>query len=189
LAIVLPIQVLSVEVPKLFVRHGRGEISMFVETMDVAYTSRRRTKGHQLVSLIIALVFALTIYPSKAHAQIVGDLEVNIPFQFHAGNTKLPPGKYLIHMLDDADLTFMEISSVDGSTSALFEVQAAAADSAPDKSELIFNKYGDRYFLAEVFEEGNRNGSKVVESRYEKRISQEDAAAHENASVRHEGQQ
>jgi len=55
---------------------------MFVETMDVAYTSRRRTKGHQLVSLIIALVFALTIYPSKAHAQIVGDLEVNIHSSF-----------------------------------------------------------------------------------------------------------
>lgn len=161
---------------------------MFVETMDAGCASGKGTRAHQLLSLFIALAFALTIYPSKAHAQIVGDLEVNIPFQFHAGNTKLPPGKYLIHMLDDADLTFMEISSVDGSTSALFEVQAAAADSAPDKSELIFNKYGDRYFLAEVFEEGNPNGSKVIESRYEKRISQEDAAAHEHASVRHDGQ-
>ncbi len=162
---------------------------MLVETMDAAHASRKRTRGLQLLSLFIVLFSALTIYPSKAHAQIVGDLEVNIPFQFHAGNTKLPPGKYLIHMLDDADLTFMEISSADGSTSALFEVQAAAADSAPDKSELIFNKYGDRYFLAEVFEEGNLNGSKVAESRYEKKISQEDAAAHERASVRHQGQQ
>src|SRR6266403_6378526 len=119
---------------------------MFTEVIDKGHASHKGPRLRHLLSLVIALVFALTIYPSKAHAQIVGDLEVNIPFQFHAGNTKLPPGEYLIHMLDDADLTFMEISSADGSTSALFEVQAAAADSAPDKTELICNKYGDRYF-------------------------------------------
>lgn len=42
------------------------------------------------------------MYPTKADAQIVGDMEANIPFQFHAGNSKLPPGKYVIHVLDDS---------------------------------------------------------------------------------------
>jgi hypothetical protein len=150
---------------------------MSIETIDKAYAGHKRTRGHKFLPLFMALVFALTIYPSKAHAQIVGDLEVNIPFQFHAGNTKLPPGRYSIHLLDDADLTIMEISSADGSTSALFEVEIAAADSAPEKSEVTFNKYGNRYFLATLFEEGNPSGSKVVESRYEKRITREQAGA------------
>ncbi len=162
---------------------------MFIESIDKAHASHKGARVRYLLSLLIALVFALTIYPSKAHAQIVGDLEVNIPFQFHEGNTKLPPGKYVIHMLDDSDLTIMEISSADGSTSALFEVQQAEANSTPAKSEVIFNKYGNRYFLAKLFDEGNPSGSMVAKSPYEKRISQAATTAQEHVAAHHRGQQ
>jgi len=139
-----------------------------------------------LLSLLIALVFALTMYPTKAKAQITGDLEVDVPFQFHAGNSKLPPGKYFIHVLDNSDLNIMEISSADGATSALFEVRGAEANSAPAKSELIFNKYGNRYFLAKLLDEGNPSGSVVLESRYEKGV-QSAAEAQEHVPARHRG--
>src|ERR1700740_283979 len=130
----------------------------------------QETKRNQLLSLGIALIFALTIYPTKAHAQITGELEATIPFEFYAGSTKLPSGRYIIHMLDDSSLTVMEITSADGSTSALFDVQSAQAKSAPGKNELIFNKYGNRYFLARLFDEGESDGTKVVDHRYERRI-------------------
>src|SRR5438105_10630972 len=74
----------------------------------------QQTTGNRLLSLLIALAFALTMYPTKAKAQITEDLEVDVPFQFHAGNSKLPPGKYFIHVLDNSDLNIMEITSVDG---------------------------------------------------------------------------
>jgi hypothetical protein len=160
---------------------------MSTKTIGNSHAGKVTSRQH-LLSLFIALAFALTIYPSKAQAQIVGNLEVNIPFQFHAGNTQLPPGKYVIHMLDDSDLTVMEISSADDSASALFEVQAAEANSAPAQSELIFNKYGNRYFLAKLFDEGNPSGSKVLESRYEKRISKAGTATQEHVSAHHRGQ-
>ena len=162
---------------------------MFVKSINRAQASQRGTRLHQLFLFFIALVLAATIYPAKAHAQIVGDLEVNIPFQFHAGNTKLPPGKYVIHVLDDSDLTVMEISSADRSTSALFEVQQSEANSTPAKSELIFNKYGNRYFLAKLFDEGNPSGSQVLKSPYEKRVSHETAEAQAHVPAHHRGQQ
>src|SRR3982074_1310023 len=124
----------------------------------------QKTRRYQLLSLFIALVFALTMYPGKAQAQIVGNLEVDIPFQFHVGNVKLPPGKYNIHVLDNSDLTVMEITRADGSSSALFEVRDAETKSAPGKSELVFNKYGNRYFLEKLFDESNPSGSAVVKS-------------------------
>jgi hypothetical protein len=153
---------------------------MFIKAIKKALATQKSTRGNQVLSLFVALVLALTIGASKAKAQIIGDLEVNVPFQFHVGNTKLPAGKYVIHMLDDSDLKVMEISSADGSTSALFEVQQAEANSTPAKSELIFNKYGNRYFLTELFEEGSSSGSEVLKSRYEKRVSQQavEAQAH-----------
>ncbi len=162
---------------------------MFIEGINKAHASQRGTRRHQLLSLFIALLIAVTIYPSKAQAQIVDDLEVNIPFQFHAGNTKLPAGQYRIHVLEDSDLTIMEISSADGSTSALFQVQDTEANSTPAKSELIFNKYGNRYFLAKLFEEGSASGSQVTESRYEKKLSQQTMEAQEHVPAHHRGQQ
>jgi hypothetical protein len=152
-------------------------MTKFSEAINKVHASHNGTRGRHLLSLFVALVFALTIYPSRAHAQIIDTLEANIPFQFHAGNTKLPPGNYSIHMLENSDLKFMEITSADGSTSALFEVHETDASSAPAKSELIFNKYGNRYFLSKLFDEGNPSGNEVVESAYEKKVSQAAAEA------------
>ena len=152
---------------------------MFTETIDKPHPSRKSTKCCHLLSLVIALVFALSIHPAKAHAQITGELEVNIPFQFYAGNAKLPAGKYVVRMLDNADLKVMEISNEDDSVSALFEVDDTEGP-APRKSELLFNKYGNRYFLAKVFDEGNPDGSSVPPSTYEKRVNQATAEAQEH---------
>src|ERR1700758_3829960 len=127
-----------------------------------------KLQRYHLLSLFIAVVFALTMYPTKSEAQIVGDLEADIPFQFHVGNAKLPAGKYTIHVVEGSDLKFMEITSANGSTSALFEVRETEAKSAPGKSELIFNKYGNRYFLEDLFDESNPSGSAVLKSGYEK---------------------
>ena len=140
---------------------------------------------YQLLSLFIVSVIAVTMYPIKSQAQIIGSLEADIPFQFHVGSTKLPPGKYTIHMLDDSDLTIMEIRSADNSISALFEVRDAQAKSTPGKSELIFNKYGHRYFLARLFDESNPSGSAVVKSGYEKRIAEAAAEGQEHVPAQH----
>ena len=160
---------------------------MVIETIGKNHLNPHGTQRHHWLSLLIAVLFASMVYPGKASAQIIGNLEVNIPFQFHAGNAKLPAGKYVIHMLDNSDLTIMEISSLDGSTSALFQVQDAEANSTPAKSELIFNKYGNRYFLAKLFDESNADGSAVIESRYEKRIDKATAEAQEHVPARHQG--
>lgn len=158
---------------------------MSPETINKGTASRKATRRHHLLAFFIALVFAVTIYPAKAHAQ----MEVTIPFQFHAGNAKLPAGKYMVHVLDNSDLTIMEISSVDGSTSALFQVQDAEANSTPPNGQLISNKYGNRYFLAKVFDEGNASGSEVLKSTYEKKVSQATAEAQAHIPAHHKAQQ
>jgi hypothetical protein len=162
---------------------------MFVEAINKLTASHKSTRRHHLLSFFFALVFALTIYPTQAHAQIIGDLEAKTPFQFHVGDTKFPAGEYRIHVLDDADLSAMEITSADGSTSAVFQVQNTDANPESDNTELIFNKYGNRYFLAKLFEQGSPNGSQVAESRYEKRVSQETRDPQEHVAAHRRGQQ
>lgn len=158
---------------------------MFAQQIGNKSEDRNRIKKHHFVSLFIVLVFAAMMYPSQAHAQIVGSLEADIPFQFHAGDAKLPAGKYVIRMLDDSDLTIMEISKSDGSVAALFQIHSAQANSTPRKTELIFNKYGNKYFLNELFDEGEPDGSQVVKSNYEKRASQAAAEAQVHVPANH----
>lgn len=158
---------------------------MFAQQIGNKPEDRNRIKKHHFVSLFIVLVFAAMMYPGQAHAQIVGSLEADIPFQFHAGDAKLPAGKYVIRMLDDSDLTIMEISKSDGSVAALFQIHSAQANSTPRKTELIFNKYGNKYFLNELFDEGEPDGSQVVKSNYEKRASQAAAEAQVHVPANH----
>jgi hypothetical protein len=162
---------------------------MFTEEIGNTYQGQNKIKKQHWVSLFVTLLFAAMIYPNPAHAQLVGSMEADIPFQFHAGDAKLPAGKYVIRMLDDSDLTIIEISKQDGSVAALVQVHSAEANSAPRKSELIFNKYGNRYFLDKLFDEGEPSGSQVVESNYEKRVSKANAEAQEHVPAYHQGQQ
>ena len=145
-----------------------------------------KTKTKQLLLLGVALIVALTMHPTKAQSQIMNRLEVNVPFDFHVGNNTLPAGKYVIHPLEDSDLTVLEIRSADGSTSAFFDVQSVDAKVVPAKNEVTFQKYGNRYFLAKVFEEGNRSGDRVTESRDETRTGQA-AEGQEHVPARHGG--
>ena len=162
---------------------------MFIEGIAKDQASRTGTKVRQLVMLFIGFVFALTVHPGKAHAQVAGEIEANIPFQFHAGNAKFPPGRYVIHVFENTDLGVMEISSADGSTSALFEVRQTEANSAPAKTELIFNKYENRYFLAKLFDEGDPNGSTVGKSRYEEKVGKTAAETQAHVPAHRRGQQ
>jgi hypothetical protein len=147
-------------------------MTTFNEVTSKSKSNQIITKARQMSWMFLAFVFALIIYPSRAHAQIIGTLDVNIPFQFQAGEAVLPAGNYTIRMVNNSDLQFMQITSRDNrSSSALFRVHETDLASAPTESEVLFNKYGDHYFLAQVFDEGNPDGSEVVESSYEQKVS------------------
>src|ERR1700733_8783715 len=111
-------------------------------------------KKYQLYLLtIVAIALAAGI---GAQAQIIGQIEANIPFQFHAGGAKFPAGKYVLRVKEGSDLGTMEIQSYDGHSSALFEIRDAQAATSPQKTELVFKHVGNRYFLSRIFDEGNK---------------------------------
>lgn len=131
----------------------------------------------KMLMSLISLSLLVLLGASSARAQVVGEVEAKIPFNFYAGNTRLPAGKYFIKVLDDFNLSVMEISSANGRTSTLFNVRDSQAAANPPKDELIFDKYGDQYFLSKVYEQGNKYGSAVEKSRYEKRTAKDEAKA------------
>ena len=162
---------------------------MINENLKRVGTGQAKTVRQMLFPVFLMLVFAMSFGPARTQAQMIGNVVAEVPFQFHVGNTTLPAGKYLIHQIDDSDLMVMQISSVDGKVSALFNVEPTEAKSAPEKTELIFNKYRDRYFLSEMFDEENADGNKLVTSRDEKLASKESGAEVAHVAAHHANQE
>ena len=74
---------------------------------------------------------------------------VNIPFDFAAGTAKLKAGDYIVKRMSEHAVA---IRSADGKTTALINapLSLGARDSKPG-ARLVFNRYGDQYFLSQVW--------------------------------------
>ena len=110
-----------------------------------------------------------------ANAQVdsVPQIEANISFAFMVGDTKLPAGKYEIKTLDDNSPNVLEIRSADSCTAVIFDTETAETrgDHFPSKTELVFDKVGDQYFLSQIWLVGSATGNELPKSRMEKRLA------------------
>ena len=100
-------------------------------------------------------------------AQAQEPLVVNIPFDFVAGNTHLPAGEYTLKISEPMHSLIL-ISRKDTTMSAFINTNPAVSSAPQTKSKLIFNRYGDRYFLAQVWEQGYAQGRQLLKSPREK---------------------
>jgi hypothetical protein len=95
---------------------------------------------------IALFAVASTFGVGHAFAQQEYQLRTNIPFNFAVGNKVLPAGHYTILPVRDDQI---EIQSEDGKTTVL---SAAYPHTDPllRNAVLVFNRYGDEYFLRQV---------------------------------------
>jgi hypothetical protein len=122
-------------------------------------------------ALVIAGIMALTANAATRVAQAQEPLAVNIPFDFVAGNTQLPAGEYTVKVSAPTH-TLILISRKDSTASAFINTNAAVASEPQSESKLVFNRYGNRYFLSQVWEQGNSQGRQLLKSAREKEMSQ-----------------
>jgi hypothetical protein len=123
-------------------------------------------------TLMLIVVLALTTAIASAKAQSANRVVADIPFEFSVGYKTMPAGEYSVRTVTTAGDGLM-IQSADGKSSALR--LSEATERAKDKSHarLVFHKYGERYFLAEVWNGADRSGRQLLESQEERAIERE----------------
>jgi hypothetical protein len=128
---------------------------------------------------ILGLFFMLAIFSVKA--QTPGRVEVKIPFDFSAGKANLKAGTYVIRRTSENALA---IRSVDGKTTALVNapLTIGSRDSKPGE-RLVFNQYGDRYFLSQVWLSVD-TGRQLFTSGVETKAARDYRLANSNAKPR-----
>ncbi len=118
----------------------------------------------RLIAMVLPSCLALIFCAGTTKADITGQIYATIPFQFHVANTTLPAGKYVLRMLGGSDLSIMTITSADNKITEEFFVRQAFATKKPQRSELVFSRYGQEEFLRRIFGEDSQNGEAVDET-------------------------
>jgi hypothetical protein len=124
---------------------------------------------------VMATCCLLTLVAATAHAQLPGTaLRASIPFDFSVKGKILPAGDYEIRRISD-EPDGLVISSL-SDKHALFETNTVDAPRTARRSEVVFHRYGDSYFLSEVFAGGGETGRELPVSRQERTLRREMAS-------------
>jgi len=121
-------------------------------------------------ALVMAAAIALTAMATTRVAQAQDGMAVNVPFDFVAGSKTLPAGEYTVKISAPTHSMIL-ISRKDATTSAFINTNAAVSIDPQTESKLVFNRYGDSYFLSQVWSEGNTQGRQLVKTAREKEIA------------------
>jgi hypothetical protein len=123
--------------------------------------------------MLICLLTVGGVVVANAQVDTVPQIEVDVPFDFVVGDTRLPAGKYEIKTIDDIANNVLEIRSIKGHTSVVFDTSdtETRGDRIENKTELVFEKVQGQYFLNQIWVAGSSTGNQLAISRTEKRLA------------------
>ena len=94
-------------------------------------------------SLVLALA-AISVHAQSAR------LMANIPFNFTVKNKTLPAGEYTVEPIQIGGSQVLRIQSRDGRITALVPARFNRAWESQLEPKLIFNRFGEQYFMAQA---------------------------------------
>ena len=121
-----------------------------------------RKKQWQVVGFLAALLVASTAVGQSNQ----GDTIADIPFPFTVANHTLPPGRYTVTRLSEKVLRIFNSQN-----QGTFALNNRVEGRAPQSTKMVFHRYGNAYFLSEIWIGGSRTGDRVVRSRPEKEFA------------------
>lgn len=114
------------------------------------------------VSLLLATV--------SAYAQTIS-VKANVPFNFIANRDDMPAGQYSIQNLGSG--ATLLIRSADAKAISIVNTNRCQSLDPSKGTKLVFHKYGDRYFLAQVWVEGSNSGHEFAQGRREAEVAKD----------------
>ena len=117
---------------------------------------------------IFACAFAIgTIAPATSAFAQRANLMVNVPFPFQEGSHSFPAGVYHIQ---ETSANMLLVRSKTGDQIKIVMALEEICPKAPSSGRLVFHKYGDRYFLSDIWQANSTVGRQMIVSRAEKEL-------------------
>src|SRR5690349_6065995 len=130
------------------------------------------------------VLLSVAALAATAKAQSGSGLRANVPFDFTVAGKSFAAGHYSITRASQTsgDLV-LEVNSLD-QNSRVFPITTRLQTQTPrNQSVLIFHRYGDEYFLAQVWAAGSTTGRAFAKSRRERQLQQQRVGAIDGKAV------
>jgi hypothetical protein len=127
-----------------------------------------------LMILALALIVSVPMTQAQARAR------ATVPFGFSLDQKSMPAGAYEISSLSD---TVLVVRNLDTSEARLVAESIHVQASGNAHAKLVFRKYGDQYFLAEIWDGRSDTGIAFPESKGEKELQSASNASQPEAVV------
>jgi hypothetical protein len=138
--------------------------------------SQRSEKENSMKTQILAIAGAVvlsTLMAAECRAQS-RTLEAKVPFAFEVGDKTMPAGNYRIESMPTGAGSLQVIRSANGDVRVTLSTIAIPAKNGNSEPELIFHRYGNHYFLAQI-QTGDHHARELFESRPEKELARSQA--------------
>ena len=124
--------------------------------------------------LATAALFGSLLLP-VAHAQVIGTIQGNIPFNFSVSNRVLPAGNYSVSALSTRGV--FKLQNRDHNAITIMFLSSPVQASSEQKTKLVFHRYGDTYFLSQVWRGYGDDGVQLQPSKTERVTAERMATA------------
>ena len=112
-------------------------------------------------SLVVAGGFAALVGVAPASAQVFQEVTFTTSFPFTVGHKTLPAGSYTVRPAYEGDGSLLEIRG--RNDSAMFVGQNAGKPRVdPNEDAVVFDRTGDHYVLAEIWDGSDREGADLI---------------------------
>jgi hypothetical protein len=124
-------------------------------------------KGFAMLMAVMA--FAMVTAVASANGQAL-PTRTNVPFDFIVGDRNLPAGAYTVSSITNSGAALRIVGRDNAKDSAVR--LTVPAGGAAKHAMLVFHRYGERYFLAEVWGSAE-DGRQLIRSKQERAIQKE----------------
>jgi hypothetical protein len=115
-------------------------------------------------AIAMGLLAAITSCPLLAQTIT---LKGNVPFDFHMGTVNMPAGEYTIHQSG----ALVTVRNAEGrNISAMYLTLPKTAPAGRNYGALVFNRYGNDYFLTQIWVPNSTEGRVLPVSTREKEL-------------------
>jgi hypothetical protein len=108
---------------------------------------------------VLALLFTLG---ANSFAQSASRTVIQVPFDFIAGEQRLPAGTYTVEPVRRDTYTAWEIRSTTGGAGTAVLTSPLRGGATHDAVRLVFRKYGETYLLAQLWPSGDGAGRELL---------------------------
>jgi hypothetical protein len=108
------------------------------------------------ISVVVVIGVMLAVGSAFAQQR---QTRADIPFDFVINSKTLPAGQYTVTQVKDT--LVLSVESKDGRLHMFVLTRAAESGTIPVQSKLVFHRYGDEYFLSQIWAEGEAMGNSL----------------------------